>query len=274
MKKFLSLTILVFSIGFSALAQDTLPKFNVKNIGNKHIIISWKNNYEVVKQISIQRSPDSLRNFKTILSVADPTSKENGFADTKAPFGNLFYRLFIVLDNGGFVFTEAKRPVLDSLIITKPKTEPAKAATTQAQTQEPAIPQPGQVQQQPEETSLNLKKDNNKTEKLDFGGTTPAITNKEINSNKPNPNIFVPSLHVYTYKDGNVRINLPETDEKKYSIKFFDEANSFVFEIKEIKQTPVLLDKANFYHAGWFKFELYADGKLIEKNKFKINKDF
>ncbi len=227
----------------------------------------------MVKQISIQRSPDSLRNFKTILSVADPTSKENGFADTKAPSGNLFYRLFIVLDNGGFVFTETKRPVFDSLVVTKSKPEPAKASTTQAtQTQEPTVQPP--TQQQPEETSLNLKKDNNKTEKLDFGGTTPAITNKEINNNKPNPNIFVPSLHVYTYKDGNVRINLPETDEKKYSIKFFDETDSFVFEVKEIKQTPVLLDKANFYHAGWFKFELYEDGKLIEKNKFKITKDF
>ncbi|MBS1576845.1 MAG: hypothetical protein JST09_16225 [Bacteroidetes bacterium] len=265
MKKFLSLLAFLCTVSVVALAQDTLPKFNVKNIGNKHIIISWRNNYDVVKQISIQRSPDSLRNFKTILSVADPTSKENGYADTKAPSGNLFYRLFIVLDNGGFVFTEARRPVFDSLIVAKSKPEAAKVST-------PQTPQPT-AQQQPEEASLNLKKDNNKTEKLDFGGTTPAITNKEIN-NKPNPNVFVPSLHVYTYKDGNVRINLPETDEKKYSIKFFDETDSFVFEIKEIKQTPVLLDKANFYHAGWFKFELYENGKLIEKNKFKIAKDF
>ena len=266
MKKFLSLILLFCSIGFFALAQDTLPKFNVKNIGNKHIIISWKNNYDVVKQISIQRSPDSLRNFKTILSVADPTSKENGFADSKAPAGTLFYRLFIVLDNGGFVFTEAKRPVFDSTAVAKSKPVPSTTI------QEPTIPEP--VQQQAEETSLNLKKDNNKTEKLDLAGTAPPATNKEISNNKPNLNVFVPSLHVYTYKDGNVRINLPETDDKKYSIKFFDEANSFVFEIKEIKQTPVLLDKANFYHAGWFRFELYEDGKLIEKNKFKITKDF
>ena len=71
-------------------------------------------------------------------------------------------------------------------------------------------------------------------------GTAPPATNKEISNNKPNLNVFVPSLHVYTYKDGNVRINLPETDDKKYSIKFFDEANSFVFEIKEIKQTSIM----------------------------------
>jgi hypothetical protein len=256
MKNFLSLTILFFSVGFFALAQDTLPKFNVKNIGNKHIVISWKNNYEVVRQISIQRSPDSLKNFKTIMSVPDPTSRENGYADSKAPYDKLFYRLFIVLDKGGFVFTEAKRPFFDSLILVRTRPEIK------------TVPEP-----KPENSSPPLKPDNTKTDKIDSPGS-PTVTNRDINNKKPNLNMFVPSLHVYTYKDGNVRINLPENDEKKYSIKFFEEDNSFVFEIKEIKQTPVLLDKANFYHAGWFKFELYEDGKLIEKNKFRITKEF
>ncbi|MGC4036513.1 MAG: hypothetical protein QM764_11165 [Chitinophagaceae bacterium] len=267
MKKFLSLTLLFCSIGFFALAQDTLPKFNVKNIGNKHIVIGWKNNYDVVKQISIQRSPDSLKNFKTILSVADPMAKENGFADTKAPSDNLFYRLFIVLDNGGFVFTESKRPFLDSQIVIVKTKQPEQLQQQQQPIQE-QVKEP-----EPENTIPSLVKDKNKTEKLE-PGATPSVTNREINSNKPNINVFVPSMHVYTYKDGNVRIVLPEGDDKKYSIKFFDEENSFVFEIKEIRQTPVLLDKANFYHAGWFKFELYEDGKLIEKNKFRITKDF
>jgi len=34
------------------------------------------------------------------------------------------------------------------------------------------------------------------------------------------------------------------------------------------------LDKSNFIHAGWFKFELYEDGQLKEKNKLLIPKDF
>ena len=256
MKKFLSLTIVLLSVGFSAFAQDTLPKFSVNNRGNKHIVISWRNNYEIIKQISIQRSPDSLKNFKTILTVADPTTKENGYADSKIPGDQLFYRLFIVLDKGGFVFTESKRPLPDSLILKiLPKPEPEGSEA------EIAVPA--------------LKPDNSKTEKLDFPGKkTIPVTTREISNNKPSLNVFVPSMHVYTYKDGNVRINLPDTDEKKYSIKFFEEDNSFVFEIKEVKQTPVLLDKANFYHAGWFKFELYEDGKLIEKNKFKITREF
>jgi hypothetical protein len=257
MKKFLSLTFSLCCFVFFALSQDTLPKFTVRNVGNNHIIISWRNNYPVVKQISIQRSPDSLKNFKTLVSVADPTAKENGIADTKAPGGNLYYRLFVVLDNGGFVFTDPKKPVLDSIRLTKIKD-----------------PSPPAQSPQQEETAQQLKKDNNKTEKLAFDNKNQAVPNREINSNKPALNVDVQSLHVYTYKDGNVRINLPDDNGKKYSIKFFDNDNSFVFEIKEIKQTPVLLDKANFYHAGWFKFELYEDGKLIEKNKFKIVKDF
>lgn len=257
MKKFLSLTLVFCCAGFFALSQDTLPKFTVRNVGNNHIIISWRNNYPVVKQISIQRSSDSLKNFKTVMSVADPTARENGFADSKAPGGSLYYRLFVVLDNGGFVFTDPRKPVLDTIVLTKIK-EPQQSAQ----------------QNQPEETPAQLKKDNNKTEKLETDTKNSTAPNREINGNKPNLNVDLQSLHVYTYKDGNVRINLPDDNGKKYSIKFFDEENSFVFEIKEIKQTPVLLDKANFYHAGWFKFELYEDGKLIEKNKFKIAKDF
>jgi hypothetical protein len=97
-----------------AFAQDTLPRFSVKNIGNDKFIIGWVNTYPVTKQISIQRSHDSLKNFTTILSVADPSAVQNGFVDTKAPNDHMFYRLFINLDKGQFIFTEAKKPVFDT----------------------------------------------------------------------------------------------------------------------------------------------------------------
>ena len=40
------------------------------------------------------------------------------------------------------------------------------------------------------------------------------------------------------------------------------------------KETALTLDKTNFYHAGWFTFELYNDEKLVEKHKFYLAKDF
>jgi hypothetical protein len=79
---------------------------------------------------------------------------------------------------------------------------------------------------------------------------------------------------VYTEKDGNVAITLPEAGAKKYSVKFFDEEENALFEIKEVKESSVILDKTNFLRSGWFRFELYEDGKLKEKHRFFIPKDF
>ncbi len=84
---------------------------------------------------------------------------------------------------------------------------------------------------------------------------------------------FAPSKLVYTGKENNVIISLPDAEKKKYSIKFFEEDGTFLFEIKKITETYLTLDKVNFVHAGLFNFEIYADGLLIEKHKFYIPKD-
>lgn len=213
-----SLFIFLFiSVSAAAFSQGALPDFAVKNPGNGHVIVSWINNYDMVKQISIQTSFDSLKNYHTLISLTDPNSKENGFADKSAPNDHMFYRLFIVKGNGDFFFTEAKRPVIDSF-----------------------------------ETEIREVK---------------------VDRNQKRPD-FVPSFYVYTNQEGSVYINLPDADRKKYRIKFFDDDDSFLFEIKSIKETGLTLDKTNFLHAGWFKFELYGDDRLIEKNKIYLTKEF
>ena len=106
--------ILCILISATASAQDTLPKFSVNNAGGNRVIVGWVNTYGLVKQIGIQRSFDSTKNFKTILSVTDPNARQNGFADTKAPNDHMFYRLFVVLDKGQFFFTQSKKPVIDT----------------------------------------------------------------------------------------------------------------------------------------------------------------
>jgi hypothetical protein len=47
-----------------------------------------------------------------------------------------------------------------------------------------------------------------------------------------------------------------------------------LFELKNINEPALTLDKTNFLHSGWFKFELYNDEKLVEKNKFYLAKEF
>src|ERR1700738_2468412 len=91
-------------------AQDTLPRFSVAAKGTGKILVSWHNNYKVVSQISIQRSTDSLKNFTTLITVPDPRLPENGAMDTRAPHPNFYYRLFIVLGQGKYLFTPSRRP--------------------------------------------------------------------------------------------------------------------------------------------------------------------
>ncbi len=225
MNRFYKLTsfLLFISVNYSALAQEVLPKFSVTNAGKNRIIIGWVNNYPVTKQISIQRSHDSLKNYKTILSVTDPTAIQNGFADTKAPNDHMYYRLFINLDKGQFFFTEVKKP---------------------------------------------------DTSKLAENTIVKEIKNNDVKQPPIKKADFVPSFYVYTNKDGYVFVNLPDADRKKYHIKFFEENDNLLFELKNIKEPALTLDKANFIHSGWFTFELYNDEKLVEKNKFYLSKEF
>jgi hypothetical protein len=218
--KYLLVIIIALLLCPDVFSQDTLPKVSVRNVGNKRIIVGWVNNYPLVKQISIQRSFDSLGIYKTILSVTDPTAVQNGFNDTKAANDHMFYRLFIVLDKGVFFFTKPKKPILDTTSIVKVK------GTVEVKIQ-PVVP--------------------------------PS---------------FVPSSYVYTNKEGYVYINLPDASQKKYHIKFFEEDGTPLFELKNITDKGLTLDKANFFHGGWFNFELYNDEKLLEKHKFYLSKMF
>lgn len=231
-------------------AQDTLPKFLVKNAGSNRIIIGWVNTFENITQLSIQRSFDSLTGYKTILTVADPMSPQNGYVDTKASNDRMFYRLYIQLDRGNYIFSNPKRPVLDT----------AKKIIANVL--------PGKLPD-------SAWKVNPFYVKLDSLLKVDSVANPNAAVLKNKPSAFSPSLYVYTARDGFIRINLPDDEKpKKYSIKFFDADQAFLFELKDIKAKSFKLDKTSFYHAGWFHFELYEDGKLLEKHKFYLDKDF
>ncbi len=275
-KSFFFICLLLFAANNLLLAQpapvpgkDTLPDFSVKNAGNNRIIIGWVNNYSVVKQIGIQRSFDSLLNYKTILTVPDPMALQNGYLDAKATNDHMFYRLYILLDNGRYLFSAAKKPVADTF---QRKSNNLSGRDT--------FMLNGQLVAVKTDTIISNGKPvivRAKPVVINLGaiqwGDSIAAPNPQYN--KERVEAFKPSLRVFTNRDGYVRINLPEEEKsKKYSIKFFEDDNTFLFEIKEIKEHDFKLDKTNFYHAGWFRFELYENGKLLEKYKFYLEKDF
>jgi len=293
------LLILTCTLFTTSRAQEVLPDFTVVTKGNKKVIISWTNNYPVTTQISIQRSKDSTKGFATILSVADPTAQQNGIVDGKAPDANMFYRLFIVQDNGKFVFTKSKRPFWDTarvvvnkltqqtpenarrVIITESVTP--KQAEEIKETLQPAVvkaPEPEKFffvkKRDTLVASINAKdlkkfRDSVVTKTKDtiaFAGADTILLKPFVPKE-----VFKPSKFIFTEKDGNVTISLPNTAIHHYSVKFFDEKSVPLFDITEVKESSLLIDKVNFLRSGWYKFELYEDGKLKEKHKFFIPKD-
>lgn len=297
------LLILTCTLCTNSWAQDTLPKFSVVTKGNKKAIISWVNNYPVVTQISIQRSRDSLRGFVTIMSMADPTAPQNGFVDAKSPDMNQFYRIFVVKNNGQFLFTQSKRPFWDTVKVAVAKQQPEngrrvviqdgvsekQAEEIKEKLQPNITPTPTPVVKAPEPekfyfvkkldtlvATINAKelkkfRDSVVTKTKD----TMAFVGLDTIVLKPfvPKEVYKPSKFVYTEKDGNVAINLPFTGMHHYSLKFFDMQGIPQFDIAEVKESPLLIDKVNFLKSGWYKFELYEDGKLKEKHRFFIPKD-
>jgi hypothetical protein len=255
MQRILFFLILIFTgCAGSVTAQDTLPAISVKNI-NGQIIVSWVNNYKApIANISIQRSYDSLRNYTTIGSVLNPQNIENGYADSKPPYNKMYYRVFISFDGGSYFFSNVTRPVKQLQ-----QSEIVNADGAVSDTSYPFLIRNKAAVQ----TITDPKLNNNKIQPKP--SLPPINANGEI--------ITYPSRRIYSAKDNNVVIYLPEAETKKYTVKFFEEDDTPLFELTKLKDPYLIIEKVNFVHVGWFHFEVYESGKLIEKNKFYIAKD-
>lgn len=89
----------------------------------------------------------------------------------------------------------------------------------------------------------------------------------------PAPTGFIPSKTVFTARDNNVIVHLADVENNKYVVKFFDELDNLLFELPQVKEDYLIVDKVNFKRSGWFHFEIFENGKSIEKHKFFIAKD-
>jgi len=72
-------------------------------------------------------------------------------------------------------------------------------------------------------------------------------------------------------KNGDIVIAPPANALGRYRIRFFDDKKAFLFEIRQIQDPLLIIEKYNFGHAGKFVYELYRDNGLVERVSFQIN---
>lgn len=261
----------LISYGYELRAQDTLPRFSVVNRNGK-VILSWVNDFPVIKQLSIQRSSDSLKGFKTILTLPDPSSVTNGFLDNNAPDASSYYKLYILLDNGAYIFSKAQKPQ---------KYIPPVAATENTkpvQKKEAGSTGAGLVKAAGGDIAgeMSAITDESTVKAYSLQSATPASGKKRSDGLKTNdlnmarPQTYTPSGFVFTNPDGDITVVLPPGRLGNFKIRFYEENGTTLFQINTIKEHIFTVDKSNFLHAGWFSFELFEDGILKEKNKVRV----
>jgi hypothetical protein len=208
----------------------------------------------------------------------------------------------VVKNNGQFLFTQSNRPFWDTVKVAGAKQQPENGrrviiqdGVSEKQAEEikeklqptTTTPTPVVIAPEPEKFYFVKKRDTlvatiNAKELKKFRDSvviktkdTLAFVGLDTIVLKPfvPKEVYKPSKFVYTEKDGNVAINLPFTGMHHYSIKFFDMQGIPQFDIAEVKESPLLIDKVNFLKSGWYKFELYEDGKIKEKHRFFIPKE-
>ncbi len=345
MRLFFALSLFSVFILTYAKAQDTLPGFTASIKSNGKVLISWRNAYPAINQISIQRSSDSLRNFTTLITVPDPRIPENGFVDSKANGTKMYYRIFILFPNSKYMFTKSRRAVIEkteqpaevmkpvvkgktasAVQSTLPISKEIKKHTDSAKTaavkppeveeylilpkidnsriyymmensnlKRPSINNPGKMKGPTIEVekilvvkrrdsvimllagnrvsrfSDSLVKQTKDT--LFFVNTDTLQIRPYIEVYKEPKEVYKISPFVFISKDGNVTVSLADYNHRNYFVAFYDADNTLVLELKEIKYPTLIVDKTNFGHSGWFRFELFEDGKLKEKNKLLIPRE-
>jgi len=82
----------------------------------------------------------------------------------------------------------------------------------------------------------------------------------------------ISSKYVRRERNSDLAIVVPNP-RGKYKIRFFDGQDQFLFEIRQIRDSLLIVEKANFRHAGRFQYEIYKDNALVERSTFIIKTD-
>ncbi len=301
MKRLLTVSFLMGLLFLSnaSKAQDTLPKFNIRDINDKKLLITWISTFgDSCIQLAVQRSFDSTHFFSTTYSAQSPELPQNGYVDVRMPKGvKVFYRIFYVLAGGSYYFTKSK-----GLYSYKESTQEEQQITI---TEPIKKNNPREIGKQDildiysfkkgidalkEETKtyINIFKRTKDTlfaqlKYKDYKHLRDSVLLKTkdtlytidqgnviIKPFVPKP-IWRASNYIFTTEQTNrVTLHLPQSKLHKYRIVFFDNYGEQLFEIKQPKDDNLILDNSNFTRGGWYSFDLYQDEKLKEHNKFQI----
>ncbi len=291
MKRFLAPVLLIFVLTFNVKAQDTLPNFTVQSKGNGRVVVSWSNPYRNLVQLAVQRSYDSIKRFGSVYSTTSPELPVNGFSDVVPEGVRVYYRIFYVMEGGAYYFTQSKQPsATDDLPVTKVNTT-RESLNAELQSVVEASTKSNLSKEilNPNKPLYFRENDSSAYRVLlfkDFRSFRDSIINQtkdtliQTGEDTLVIKVYNPpfglktSQYIFTDKDGYITIKLDDAETKKYQVIIMEEDETPLIDIKQVKAPLIMLDKTNFYKGGWYKFTLKENGRIKEKGKVFLPKDF
>lgn len=289
--KWTVLLFVIISISKGVSAQDTLPNFTVQNKGNGRVVVSWSNPYPNLIQLAVQRSYDSIKRFGSVYSTTSPELPVNGFSD-KVPEGvRVYYRIFYVMEGGAYFFTQSKQPaVSDDISVTRGDNRREVLAEDLQLIADAKTKKELAKEIEDPNKPLYLKENDSTDFRIlllkDFRNYRDSIISQtkdtliQVGSDSLYIKVYDPpfaeraSQYIFTNKDGYIVIKLDDAEKKKYQVIIMEENEAPVIDIKQVKNTMLILDKTNFYSGGWYKFTLKENGRIKEKGRVFLPKDF
>ncbi|NNV57601.1 hypothetical protein [Limnovirga soli] len=285
--------VFIFPLFFAGLgqAQTILPDFNAENLGKNKVRISWVNNFgNRCIQLNVQASKDSLKGYRTIFSTESPQLPQNGFIYVQSFPYKMFYRIFYILDSNQFMFSAPKiaGDILPPVTQTNKVDNENKDTLQFVEKKEMQVVNAEIPVKKPDPPRIiSIYKADSLFTQLEYSvykkfrdsvnkrkDTLLVLGQNEVQLKPFDPaSIYTPSIFVLINQNGFVKLNLPDAASKKYKVVFYELDGKKLFSINNISDTAITIDKTDFIHAGWFKFELYENEKLIERNKILLQKD-
>jgi len=244
-----------------------LPEFSAQKAGIGKVRVGWVNPYGTdLIQINVQRSYDSVRGYRTMFSTPSPELPANGFIDNYVEGSKVYYRIFYMLSNNAYFFSKIKKIApgyVDSSLNTAINSTDSISVSFQDSI----------IAKLPYRLFLKFRDSvySNTKDSLLSVGQNLVVIHPYI----PKPGEWRASQYMFTDRSGALNLRLPNAGERKYTLHVYEaDGKTQLFLLKHITDNDLIINKANFMHAGWFVFELYEDDKLKERNRFYIQKEF
>lgn len=268
-----AIALLIICSGSNAFAQPPVLPDIIAASDEGVNVISWTCQYEGISSISVQRSDDSVFNYKTVGYVKNLRKGVQAFIDGHPNAGDNWYRLYIGFSSDLTWYSNSIKVHIDSATLLKKGVIPPNDSLQKYASSVKIAPADIIASSTAPKTTPTNSYTNTTTNTNTASNTTSTAPKPKLNLSIPktddvSQSTYIKSRHVFTNPfTGHVTLELPKDSRSHFSITFYkqgDERNP-VLEVPRLRKTDVIIDKRNFQGKGVYKFILnQGDDKLEE----------